>query len=96
MQAASSGPDLRLWWPLLVTTIFDYDSSLFIIIIIIIIIIIVSFLRWGETESTWYVGHYLAYCTSPNIRLTGLRKPRKASVSLGFKTATSCYTKQEN
>jgi hypothetical protein len=21
--------------------------------------------RWGETESTWYVGHYLAYCTSP-------------------------------
>jgi hypothetical protein len=20
---------------------------------------------WGETESTWYVGHYLAYCTSP-------------------------------
>jgi hypothetical protein len=24
-----------------------------------------SFLRWGETESTWYVGHYFAYCTSP-------------------------------
>jgi hypothetical protein len=24
-----------------------------------------SFLGWGETESTWYVGHYLAYCTSP-------------------------------
>jgi hypothetical protein len=23
------------------------------------------FLGWGETESTWYVGHYLAYCTSP-------------------------------
>jgi hypothetical protein len=20
---------------------------------------------WGETESTWYAGHYLAYCTSP-------------------------------
>jgi hypothetical protein len=20
---------------------------------------------WGETESTWYVGHYLAYCNSP-------------------------------
>jgi hypothetical protein len=20
---------------------------------------------WGETESTWYVGHYLAYSTSP-------------------------------
>jgi hypothetical protein len=19
---------------------------------------------WGETESTWYIGHYLAYCTS--------------------------------
>jgi hypothetical protein len=24
-----------------------------------------NFLGWGETESTWYVGHYLAYCTSP-------------------------------
>jgi hypothetical protein len=24
-----------------------------------------SFLGWGETESTWYVGHYLVYCTSP-------------------------------
>jgi hypothetical protein len=23
------------------------------------------FLGWGETESTWYVGHYLAYCTGP-------------------------------
>jgi hypothetical protein len=23
-----------------------------------------SFLEWGETECTWYVGHYLAYCTS--------------------------------
>jgi hypothetical protein len=20
---------------------------------------------WGGTESTWYVGHCLAYCTSP-------------------------------
>jgi hypothetical protein len=24
-----------------------------------------SFLGWGETESTWYVGHYTAYCISP-------------------------------
>jgi hypothetical protein len=24
-----------------------------------------SFLGWGETESTGYVGQYLAYCTSP-------------------------------
>jgi hypothetical protein len=24
-----------------------------------------SFLGWGETESTWYVGHWLASCTSP-------------------------------
>jgi hypothetical protein len=24
-----------------------------------------SFLDWGETESTCYVGHSLAYCTSP-------------------------------
>jgi hypothetical protein len=24
-----------------------------------------SFLGWSETESIWYVGHYLAYCTSP-------------------------------
>jgi hypothetical protein len=22
------------------------------------------FLEWGETESAWNVGHYLAYCTS--------------------------------
>jgi hypothetical protein len=25
---------------------------------------------WGETESTWYVGHYLAYCTSPGWRMS--------------------------
>jgi hypothetical protein len=24
-----------------------------------------DFLCWGETESTWHVSHYLAYCTSP-------------------------------
>jgi hypothetical protein len=24
-----------------------------------------NFLRWGKTESTWYVCHELAYCTSP-------------------------------
>jgi hypothetical protein len=24
-----------------------------------------GFVRWGETESTWYIGHCLAYCTSP-------------------------------
>jgi hypothetical protein len=23
-----------------------------------------SFLVWGETECTWYIGHYLANCTS--------------------------------
>jgi hypothetical protein len=23
------------------------------------------FFSWGETESTWYCGHCLAYCTSP-------------------------------
>jgi hypothetical protein len=22
-------------------------------------------LGWGETESTWYVSRYLAYCTNP-------------------------------
>jgi hypothetical protein len=27
-------------------------------------IVFFSFLGWGETESTWYVGHWLAYCTS--------------------------------
>jgi hypothetical protein len=26
-----------------------------------------SFLGWGETESTWYIGHYLVYCTSPGM-----------------------------
>jgi hypothetical protein len=24
-----------------------------------------SFLGWGETKSTWYVRHYLSYCTNP-------------------------------
>jgi hypothetical protein len=24
-----------------------------------------NFVEWGETESTWYVGLYLSYCTSP-------------------------------
>jgi hypothetical protein len=24
-----------------------------------------SFVGWGETESTWYVGHHLAHCSSP-------------------------------
>jgi hypothetical protein len=24
-----------------------------------------SFFGWGETKYTWYVGHCLAYCTSP-------------------------------
>jgi hypothetical protein len=23
------------------------------------------FLGWGETEPTWFVGHYLSYLTSP-------------------------------
>jgi hypothetical protein len=29
---------------------------------------------WGgsETESTWYVGHYLAYCTSPGRQTIGM------------------------
>jgi hypothetical protein len=25
----------------------------------------VIFIKWGRLKSTWYVGHYLAYCTSP-------------------------------
>jgi hypothetical protein len=28
------------------------------------VFLIISF-EWRETESAWYVGHYLAYCTSP-------------------------------
>jgi hypothetical protein len=24
-----------------------------------------KFLGWGESESIWYISHYLAYCTSP-------------------------------
>jgi hypothetical protein len=27
--------------------------------------IFIIFLGWGKTESTWYIGHYLAYCSSP-------------------------------
>jgi hypothetical protein len=38
--------------------------------IIIIIIIIISFLRWDETGPTQYVGHYLAYCTSPGRQMS--------------------------
>jgi hypothetical protein len=29
------------------------------------IILKFKFFSWGETESTWYCGHCLAYCTSP-------------------------------
>jgi hypothetical protein len=29
-----------------------------------------SILEKGETESTWYVGHYLAYCISPRWRMS--------------------------
>jgi hypothetical protein len=28
-----------------------------------------GFLGWGETESTWYVGHCLVYCTSPGWQM---------------------------
>jgi hypothetical protein len=27
--------------------------------------ILVSFMGWGEAESTWYCGHCLAYCIDP-------------------------------
>jgi hypothetical protein len=30
---------------------------------------VVSFLGRDETESTWYVSHYLAYCTSPGRQM---------------------------
>jgi hypothetical protein len=33
-----------------------------------------SFLGWGETESTWYVGHYLAYCTSPGLQMMNVEQ----------------------
>jgi hypothetical protein len=26
-----------------------------------------GFLVWCDTETTWYVGHYLAYYTSPRL-----------------------------
>jgi hypothetical protein len=29
-----------------------------------------KFVGWGEAESTWHVGHYLAYCTSPSATLS--------------------------
>jgi hypothetical protein len=28
-----------------------------------------SFLWWDETESIWYVGRYLTYCTSPGLQI---------------------------
>jgi hypothetical protein len=30
---------------------------------------VVSFLGRDETESTWYISHYLAYCTSPGQQM---------------------------
>jgi hypothetical protein len=32
--------------------------------------IFLSFLGWGETESTSYVGNYLAYCISPGWQMS--------------------------
>jgi hypothetical protein len=29
-----------------------------------------SFLRWGEAQSTWYVGQYLVFCTSPGLMMS--------------------------
>jgi hypothetical protein len=29
--------------------------------------VVISFVGWGETESTWYFDQYLAYCTSPGL-----------------------------
>jgi hypothetical protein len=31
-------------------------------------VVLFIFLGWGETESTWYVCHCLAYCTDPDGR----------------------------
>jgi hypothetical protein len=33
-----------------------------------------SFLEWGETESTWYVGHCLAYCTSSGWQMMSMEQ----------------------
>jgi hypothetical protein len=40
-------------------------SHIKIISIILSLGYFLSFLGWGETESTWYVGHCLAYGTRP-------------------------------
>jgi hypothetical protein len=32
---------------------------------VLFLLFFLSFMGWGEAESTWYVGHYLVYCTSP-------------------------------
>jgi hypothetical protein len=37
------------------------------------ITLIFYYYYWGETESTWYVGHYLAYCASPVWRVWSSR-----------------------
>jgi hypothetical protein len=29
------------------------------------LLVLLLFFSWGETESTWYCDHCLAYCTSP-------------------------------
>jgi hypothetical protein len=33
------------------------------------VFLLLLFLSWGETESAWYCGHCLAYCTSPQMMM---------------------------
>jgi hypothetical protein len=39
------------------STIFFFTEEVFLVSFF-------TFLGWGETESTWYVGYCLVYCTS--------------------------------
>jgi hypothetical protein len=52
----------------IITTYFPKIRRLCVSLVVqvaVLILFFTDFLGWGETESTCYVGHYLAYCTSP-------------------------------
>jgi hypothetical protein len=41
------------------------NCSIQIIIVIVFFFLVFIILGFSDTGSAWYVGHYLAYCTSP-------------------------------
>jgi hypothetical protein len=50
-----------------------------------LVVFVFYFLQWGETEFTWYVGQYLAYCTSSGLRRSA-RSSEETCHSVSFLT----------